>query len=64
MLYISTIYIYCLGTMSDTKEMIDNLLQEKKVVVISKSYCPYCTKAKVTMLSYLNHIVPTALKLR
>ena len=50
--------------MSDTKEMIDNLLQEKKVVVISKSYCPYCTKAKVRMLSYLNYIVHTALKLR
>ena len=45
--------------MSDTKEMIDNLLQEKKVVVISKSYCPYCTKAKVRMLSYLDLIVHT-----
>ncbi|XP_023334290.1 glutaredoxin-1-like [Eurytemora carolleeae] len=40
------------GTMSDTKEMIDNLLQEKKVVVISKSYCPYCTKAKAALSKY------------
>ena len=65
MLYIYIyIYLHCPGTMSDTKEMINNLIQEKKVVVISKSYCPYCTKAKVRMLSYLNLIVHTALKLR
>ena len=30
------------------KEIIDRLLEEHAVVIISKSYCPYCTKAKVS----------------
>ena len=36
--------------MSKGKALIDSLLQSKKVVVISKSYCPFCRKAKVSSL--------------
>ena len=38
--------------MSATKTKIDNLLKEKKVVVISKSYCPFCKKAKQVLAKY------------
>ena len=38
--------------MSTVKEKIDTLLQEKKVVVISKSYCPFCKKAKQVLAKY------------
>ncbi len=29
-----------------TRAEIDNLIGENKVMVFSKSYCPYCTRAK------------------
>mmetsp|Transcript_1379 Transcript_1379/g.1464 ORF Transcript_1379/g.1464 Transcript_1379/m.1464 type:complete len:100 (+) Transcript_1379:225-524(+) len=29
-----------------TRTEIDNLIGENKVMVFSKSYCPYCTRAK------------------
>ena len=32
--------------MAGTKDIVDNLIKNKKVVVFSKSYCPYCSKAK------------------
>ena len=38
--------------MSAVKEKIDALLQEKKVVVVSKSYCPFCKKAKQVLAKY------------
>ena len=38
--------------MSSVKSDIDNLIKEKKVVVISKSYCPYCKKAKMVLAKY------------
>ena len=38
--------------MSSVKSKIDNLIKEKKVVVISKSYCPYCKKAKQVLARY------------
>ena len=38
--------------MSAVKEKIDALLQEKKVVVVSKSYCPFCKKAKHVLAKY------------
>ena len=38
--------------MSEVKEKIDTLLQEKKIVVISKSYCPFCKKAKEVLAKY------------
>jgi glutaredoxin 3 len=34
------------------KNLVDSLIQNKKVVVFSKSYCPYCTKAKKTFDKY------------
>lgn len=30
----------------DVKKVVDDILAEHKIVVFSKSYCPYCTKAK------------------
>ena len=38
--------------MSAVRSKIDNLLKEKKVVVISKSYCPFCRKAKQVLAKY------------
>ena len=38
--------------MSAIKSELDNLIKEKKVVVISKSYCPYCKKAKQVLAKY------------
>ncbi|TPX69224.1 hypothetical protein SpCBS45565_g02552 [Spizellomyces sp. 'palustris'] len=32
--------------MSASKELVENAIKENKVVVFSKSYCPYCKKAK------------------
>jgi glutaredoxin 3 len=34
------------------KSLVDSLIQDKKVVVFSKSYCPYCTKAKKAFAKY------------
>jgi len=34
------------------KGYVDNLIHSKKVVVISKTYCPYCTKAKRALEKY------------
>ena len=47
--------------MSSVKSKIDNLLKEKKVVVISKSYCPYCTKAKQALAEY--QILPECIEI-
>jgi hypothetical protein len=33
--------------MSSVKERIDKLVKEKKVFVVSKTYCPFCVTAKV-----------------
>ncbi|KND05072.1 glutaredoxin [Spizellomyces punctatus DAOM BR117] len=32
--------------MSASKELVEKAIKENKVVVFSKSYCPYCKKAK------------------
>ena len=34
---------------SAIKERIDKLIKEKKVFVVSKSYCPFCVTAKVSI---------------
>lgn len=37
---------------------VDNLIKTHKVVVISKTYCPYCVKAKNVLKKYnINDIV-------
>ena len=38
--------------MSKGKAFVDELLQKHKVVVISKSYCPFCDKAKKVLAKY------------
>ena len=38
--------------MSPIKSEIGSLVKEKKVVVISKSHCPYCKKAKQMLAQY------------
>ena len=42
------------NTMADpeVKRKIDDLIKSKKVVVISKTYCPYCKKAKSALENY------------
>lgn len=32
--------------MSDVKHIVDDAISANKVMMFSKSYCPYCTKAK------------------
>jgi len=34
------------------KQLVSDLLKSKKVVVISKSYCPFCVKAKKVLGNY------------
>lgn len=34
--------------MASGKDMVADLIKNKKVVVVSKSYCPFCVKAKVS----------------
>ncbi|KAJ3375678.1 hypothetical protein GGF31_002882 [Allomyces arbusculus] len=36
-------------TMAAVKELVAKLIAENVVVVFSKSYCPYCVKAKDTL---------------
>ena len=38
--------------MSKGQAFVDELLQKHKVVVISKSYCPFCVKAKNVLAKY------------
>lgn len=38
--------------MSKVKTMIDAKIGGKKVVVFSKTYCPYCTKAKKVLRNH------------
>ncbi|XP_046346534.1 glutaredoxin-1-like [Haliotis rufescens] len=44
---------YTTSTMSDVKLLVDNKIEEKKVMVFSKSTCPYCTKAKAVLKKYI-----------
>ncbi|KND04306.1 glutaredoxin [Spizellomyces punctatus DAOM BR117] len=39
--------------MLPTNKLVEDALSENKVVVFSKTYCPYCTKAK-RLLDFLN----------
>lgn len=34
------------------EEFVESTLKSKKVVVFSKSYCPYCTKAKQALAKF------------
>ncbi|XP_002734957.1 uncharacterized protein LOC100377777 [Saccoglossus kowalevskii] len=38
--------------LTEVKKFVDAKIQEHKVVVFSKSYCPYCTMAKTTLDKY------------
>lgn len=37
---------------SNVKEFVESVLKNKKVVVFSKSYCPFCQKAKDVLTKY------------
>lgn len=44
---------YTITTMADAaKTFVDGKLKSRKVVVFSKTYCPFCTKAKVSIIIY------------
>lgn len=38
----------------DVKQLIDNTLTEHRVVIFSKTYCGYCTKAKKALYQFLD----------
>jgi len=40
--------------MTDAKTIINNALADHRIVVFSKSYCPYCTKAKKALYSLID----------
>lgn len=41
-----------------SQQYVDGLIKSHKVVVFSKTYCPYCTKAKNALSKYdINDIV-------
>jgi glutaredoxin 3 len=39
--------------MSSAKDRVDQLIKGNRVMVFSKSYCPYCTKAKRALTTVL-----------
>ena len=39
--------------MGDVKKLVDAKISGKKVMVFSKSYCPYCNMAKSALKKYL-----------
>ena len=39
--------------MSNAKVLVDTKIAGKKVMIFSKSYCPYCTKAKQVFKKHL-----------
>ena len=38
----------------DVKKLIDDALAQHRIVVFSKSYCPYCRKAKQALLQIVD----------
>lgn len=44
--------------MADTKAMVEAKIKGKKVMVFSKSYCPYCQKAKRVLNKYKGKQLP------
>ncbi|KAH3837488.1 uncharacterized protein LOC127876992 [Dreissena polymorpha] len=44
--------------MGDIKAKIDMKIKGKKVMVFSKSYCPYCTMAKEALKKYVGSVLP------
>jgi len=37
--------------MSSTKELVESAINDNKIVIFSKSYCPYCRRAKGVLQS-------------
>lgn len=44
--------------MGDIKSLVDSKIASKKIMMFSKSYCPYCTMAKDALTKYVGDIVP------
>lgn len=42
----------CPEKMAPISERLDSLIKEKKVFVVSKSYCPFCVTAKKVLDEY------------
>lgn len=38
--------------MANVEKFVETILKNKKVVVFSKSYCPYCVKAKEALSKF------------
>ncbi|XP_046584159.1 glutaredoxin-1-like [Haliotis rubra] len=43
--------------MSDVKDLVDSKIAGKKVMVFSKSSCPFCVKAKDVLKKYIGDIL-------
>ena len=42
--------------MSSTKDVVEKAIADHKVVIFSKSYCPYCRNAKSILNSEFPHL--------
>ncbi|MFH4982215.1 hypothetical protein AB6A40_008924 [Gnathostoma spinigerum] len=40
------------NAMCDAKSYVDSVIKSRKIVIFSKTYCPYCIKAKHALQSY------------
>ncbi|KAI3438846.1 hypothetical protein D9Q98_001263 [Chlorella vulgaris] len=49
--------------MSSAKALVDQTIRGNKVVVFSKTYCPYCTKAKRALQKYIDQSKMTVIEL-
>ncbi|EFN57573.1 hypothetical protein CHLNCDRAFT_143229 [Chlorella variabilis] len=49
--------------MSAAKSLVDSTINGNKVVVFSKTYCPYCTKAKRALQQFLDASKMTVIEL-
>ena len=43
------LYLYAFGT--DCESRLQNAISENKITIFSKSYCPYCRRAKSLLTS-------------
>ena len=49
--------VFCKSKMANAHEFVNNAIKSKKLVVFSKTTCPYCTEAKECLSQYVPNTV-------